>query len=308
MNILIFLKSRYESFDLKKDLFQTIQKDFPSDEVFFADSTDSAKEKLPWAEIVITWVFPKKWYAQAPKLKAVFTPAAGKDWVQVDPTGKVECHYGSFHGEMIAQSFLGMLLYFNNDYHISALDQRQKKWGATALKPRRLLKDQHLLIVGYGSIGRNCAEVVKALGMKVTGLQRQHTAGTDELGVEYCRQEDLPSVLASVDHILFLLPNAATTANFFTAENFKQLKSTAFLYNFGRGGCIDHQILLNALEEGEIAGAGLDVFATEPLPEDDKLWSMDNVMITPHSSCYFENYLPLFFEEVKGKIRRENLK
>ena len=104
--------------------------------------------------------------------------------------------------------------------------------------------------------------------------------------------EDLPRLLAESDHVCIALPYTAETHHLFDANMIAQMKPTAYLYNIGRGKIVDENALIEALSAGKIAGAGLDVFETEPLPTDSPLWKMENVILTPHTSGGTPNYFP----------------
>lgn len=300
--VFVYLKNRFEAFSLSEALKEKLQVDLPLYDFEFFDSFRKLSERIEEADYLLTWLFPLELYERDLKLKKIFTPAAGHDWVAHDPRGEIEVVHGAFHGAMIAESFLGMMLYFNNDYHVSAQHQAQGIWGAGQLKSRRLLRNQSLLIVGYGKIGRACAQLVKHLNCRVLGLKRSVEERVDDLGTEVYHFSQMKELLPQVDHVLFLLPKHESTDEIFKSEDFGVMKDSAFIYNFGRGNCIDHSVLLAALKSKQIAGAGLDVFQTEPLPAGDEIFSLNNVLVTPHSSCFFEEYLDLFIESLKSSL------
>ena len=297
--VFVYLKNRYEAFSISEALKEKLQNDLSVYRFEFFDSFRKLSDRIEEADYLLTWLFPAELYQRDLSLKKIFTPAAGHDWVAHDPTGKVEVVHGEFHGEMIAEAFLGMMLYFNNDYHISAQHQKVGVWGASKLPTRRLLRNQRLLIVGYGKIGRHCAKISSALGCKVLGLKRSVIDPVDDLGIEVYSFDQMSELLPTVDHVLFLLPNHPDTNAFFKTEHFVLMKESAFIYNFGRGNCIEHEVLLEALKTKQIAGAGLDVFQTEPLPKNDEIFVLENVLVTPHSSCFCEEYLELFIDDLK---------
>ena len=296
--VFVYLKNRYDAFSISDSLKEKLQSDLPSYRFEFFDSFRKLSDRIEEADYLLTWLFPAELYERNLKLKKIFTPAAGHDWVAHDPSGKIEVVHGEFHGEMIAEAFLGMMLYFNNDYHISAQHQKAGTWGASKLPTRRLMRNQRLLIVGYGKIARQCAKAVSALGCKVLGLKRSVNEPVDDLGTEIYSFDQMFELLPSVDHVLFLLPNHPDTDALFKAEHFEVMKASAFIYNFGRGNCIEHDVLLDALKSKQVAGAGLDVFQTEPLPDGDEIFALENVLVTPHSSCFFEEYLELFVKNL----------
>jgi phosphoglycerate dehydrogenase-like enzyme len=138
------------------------------------------------------------------------------------------------------------------------------------------------------------------------GLQRRHEGGTDAgTGVEYITASRLFEALSEADHIAAMLPGGEETDELLTREHFDAMKRGAFLYNVGRGNCYREEELVRALERGSIAGAGLDVFAREPLPPSSRLWEMENVLITPHSTCMYRDYLYLYYDELGQTLREQ---
>jgi len=104
--------------------------------------------------------------------------------------------------------------------------------------------------------------------------------------------------------VVIVLPGGAETDGIFTARHFNAMKPGAYLYNLGRGNCYSEEDLLDALKNGPLAGAGLDVFAEEPLPPTSPLWEQPNVLITPHSSGISREYIDLFIHEWIEKLRK----
>ncbi len=143
------------------------------------------------------------------------------------------------------------------------------------------LDGARLAVIGMGPIGDEIARLGVALNMAVEGVRRTPT------GKEPCPTfafSELNNVLSRADWIAVALPLADETRSLFNAETFAVMKKGAHFVNVGRGELVDESALINALQSQHLAGAALDVFATEPLPEDSPLWDMKNVIITPHSS------------------------
>lgn len=124
--------------------------------------------------------------------------------------------------------------------------------------------------------------------MKVLGV-RHSGKPTDFVDEMYTTQQ-LPALLPQCDFVVITLPHTKETHHLFGTEQFKLMKPTAFFINIGRGEIVVEDELIQALQDGTIAGAGLDVFETEPLPKESPLWEMDNVIITPHTSGSTEHY------------------
>lgn len=147
------------------------------------------------------------------------------------------------------------------------------------------LPDATLLIVGLGGIGAEAARLAAAFGMHVIGTDLRRGAPTPGVA-ELHRPEALDELLPRADFVLLTVPHTPATEGFMNRARFRRMKKSAFFINIGRGMTTRLDDLVAALEAGEIAGAGLDVFEQEPLPADHKLWTMPGVLITPHMAGY----------------------
>jgi phosphoglycerate dehydrogenase-like enzyme len=140
-----------------------------------------------------------------------------------------------------------------------------------------------LLIAGLGGIGAGLAQKAKGLGMHVLGVRKRDVPpppGVDEI----LTQDRLHEGLGRADHVALCLPLTDETTGYLGEAELRAMKPSAYVYNVGRGKSIDREALLQALREGWIAGAGLDVTDPEPLPSDDPLWSFPNVLLSQHTS------------------------
>jgi D-2-hydroxyacid dehydrogenase (NADP+) len=298
LNLLIHLHNNVDAFSLKPRHLEQIRTLLPDVDITVANGNSDFMEKLSEAECVLVWAFKPEWYAAAPGLKALFTPAAGHDWVAADPSGRVRTCYGSFHGHIMRESLIAMMLHFNRHIAKSLNDQRSRTWGRLDYNNCVGLFSQRVLIVGYGSLGRSMAELLKAFGATVTGVRRNITGVDSNPGVDKMISFDmLEEELPNADHVVFVLPGGVETEGIFTARHFNAMKPGSHLYNLGRGNCYREDDLLTALKSGPLAGAGLDVFAEEPLSSTSPLWEQSNVLITPHSSAISREYIDLFIQE-----------
>ncbi len=260
---------------------------------------------LPEARAVAVWFFKKEWLAQAPNLQLIATPAAGNDWVDVEPSENLKISHGGFHGMMIAESVAGAIFYFCKAFSFSRARQKEKKWATKKISDRiQSLYGANITILGFGRIGTVIGKVLKPFGCTLTGVKRSLVPSP-----EYFTEEDrvvtldqLPEVLKTTDHLIFVLPGGPDTQGVFTREHFKHLSKSCILYNVGRGKVYKDEDLADALNAGEIAGAYLDVFEKEPLPPESPLWEMENVLIQPHISAASPQYLELFVRELAGRV------
>lgn len=297
-NLLISLQNKaVTAFSSNAFHIGRIREALPDCSITVAEGKNDFLEKLPAAECILVWSFKPEWYELAPNLKAVFTPAAGHDWVTQDPSGRVKTFYGSFHGRIMRESLLSMMLYFNRRIGKSLEDQKQRSWGRDDYSSCVSLFSQQVLIVGCGSLGRSMAELLKAFGARVTGVRRSVSKEIPAFIDSMTTFDRLEQELPYADHVVLLLPGEKETDGVFTGRHFAAMKPGAFLYNLGRGNCYQEEDLLTALKHGHLAGAGLDVFADEPLPSASPLWEQPNVLVTPHSSAVSREYIDLFIQE-----------
>src|SRR6185369_850495 len=171
-NLLIHLHNNVDAFSLKPRHVDQICGILPDARITVAESNRDFLEKLPEADCALVWVFKSDWYAGAPKLQALFTPAAGHDWVAADPAGRVKTFYGSFHGRIMRESLLAMMLHFNRQIGKSLADQKNRIWGRFGYNGCVALFSQRVLIVGFGALGQSLAGLLKAFGARITAVKR----------------------------------------------------------------------------------------------------------------------------------------
>lgn len=261
--------------------------------------------RLPDAEGVIVWFFKKEWVKISANLKWIATPAAGADWIAPGVEDQLPVFFGGFHGPMMAESIVGVMLYFCKAFGLSRDLQKKHKWAPVKISQRiTSLYQKRVTILGFGRIGQTIGRVLKPFGCHLTGVKRTAIQPPDYFdGHDRVVTADrLMAVLPETDHLVLVLPGTAETDGLFTREHFRQLPRHCLLYNVGRGNVIREADLVQALREKRIAGAYLDVFETEPLPESSELWDMENVLIQPHLSAASPHYLDLFVDELIPRL------
>jgi glyoxylate/hydroxypyruvate reductase A len=234
------------------------------------------------AQVLYAWKFPPDLYARAPRLAWLQAMGAGVDWALV-PTladGVIVTRMPGVFGPWMREYVLGWCLAITQRTETYRIAQRERRWRDEVLPER--LAGKTLAIVGLGDIGRAIAEGARALGVRVIGVNR---SGRAVRGVE--RVYALPRLeraLRDADFVVVVLPLTEATRGLIGAHALAAMKRTAWLFNIGRGAVVDEVALLTALRERRIGGAVLDVFASEPLPYEHPLWTLDNVVVTPHIS------------------------
>ncbi|HQU45737.1 MAG: D-2-hydroxyacid dehydrogenase [Planctomycetia bacterium 21-64-5] len=230
--------------------------------------------------------------------------------------------------DVIADHVLGYVICFARNLHHYIRQQAEGRWApvggeqarsdffygpgvASAIdRAHRHLADATMGIVGLGHIGAEIARRALAFGLRVIAVDPLRTE--PPLGVAALWPVPrLPELLAESDFVVIAAPHTPDTEKMFRREQFRQMRPSAYLINIGRGAIVDLADLTAALTEGEIAGAGLDVFETEPLPADHPLWRMSNVIITPHvagtSPRIAERHLGVLLENIHRFRRDEPL-
>jgi D-2-hydroxyacid dehydrogenase (NADP+) len=260
-------------------------------------------KELDRADVAVVWRFLADWYLAAPRLRHVFTPSAGRERIALDPNGRVTCHFGQFHGALMAESLLGMMLFMNRRFGVALAQQSAREFDARRYGGLRRLRGQVALIVGYGAIGQRIAELLSAVGLRVFGLKRDTSRGAGKAERLFAA-EQLHEALALADHVACVLPSDTGTDNLLDGAALAAMKPSACVYNLGRGNAIDTDALREALSSARIAGAFLDVVPEEPLPASSSLWTTPNLYLTPHASAVYDEYLDLYFDELGHVVAR----
>lgn len=184
-------------------------------------------------------------------------------------------------GTLMREYVLGYILARERSLFETYENQQNKVWHRIKY---RSLADITIGIVGLGSIGKSIARAADHFNMRVLGMKRTE----DEIeGIEQLFLPDqIDEFLPQLDYLVLVLPDTPESRRFITRQELALMKKEAVLINVGRGVTIDQRDLIDALESRQIGGAVLDVFEEEPLPPDSPLWSMENVIVTPHNSAY----------------------
>lgn len=261
---------------------------------------------LPQATHVYTWNFRREWFATAPRLKLLSTPAAGRELVCQDAPPGVRVHFGGFHGAVIAESVLAYMLaesrgFFDRDaaaMRECAAAGKRVPWPRTALGGRcRRLAGTRAVIAGYGRIGRAVGDLLAAHGVEVKGFGRRNAAA-------------LAAACRTADWMVMALPGDESTRNFLDARKIGWLPRRARVVNIGRGVSVDEAALFAALRRGRLAGAYLDVRVREPNfgnlegasaaahPRLAAVPAVPNLVLMPHSCAFYAGYIRDYFKEL----------
>ncbi len=250
----------------------------------------AAREKLDvilaGAEVLGSRRPPQDLLKRAPGLKWVQVLSAGVDrYLDMPENPVIITNVSGIHATPISEFVLGLMLMFVKRSIFSFQMKEAKRWERFAPS---VLQSKTVGIVGLGSIGREVARLSKAFRMRVLATRRSAKQIGRARYVDVLYPADrLPQLLAESDFVVLALPFTHENSKIIGEKELRNMKPTAYLINVARGGVVDEPVLIRALEELWIAGAGLDVFATEPLPADSQLWELPNVFLSPHISGGF---------------------
>ncbi|MBM7579620.1 D-2-hydroxyacid dehydrogenase [Jeotgalibacillus terrae] len=276
--------------DLEEHLMSEVKEAVPGWTLVTGKDEEQWGPHMSDAAVVAGWknaMIP--YLEQAENLKWVQSWSAGIDSHPLDEFEKHGIHLTSangVHAFPIAETIFAMLLGWTRKIHTYTRQQQEKKWHHAGLKLE--LHGKKLALLGAGAIGKETAKIAKAFGMEVAGFRR--SGEKEEYFDHMYKLDQLEDILPDCDYTVITLPLTRETEGLFKKQTFEAMKNGSFVVNIGRGEIIDEQAMTSALQKGKIAGAGLDVFATEPLPEDSPLWEMENVIITPHTAGSTEYY------------------
>ncbi len=297
---------------------QQILKEAAATEAMIVTTDDELSAHLPDAEVVCSYFMPYDWRTLAPKLRWLQFPGAGVD--SLAPTGLLDANSGvivttaaGIHAETISEYVLGSMLMFNWNWPLMVRLQDEHKWARSASWYHlggRELAGQTLGIIGLGHIGRRIAQLGHAFGMQVLGTRRSiHTSKEQESEVDQSfLPEQLHELLPLCDYVVISVPLTRETEKLIGEAELRMMRSNTYLVNIARGRVIDEQALVRALREGWIAGAGLDVTEEEPLPPESPLYSMPNVILTPHisgNSVHYDTRLAALFADNLKRYRSD---
>lgn len=300
---------------------QRVREEFPGSRVVSAKSEEEYRRELPRAEVLFTWRPSGQDIRQAGCLRWVHVPSAGVDHSlpsELVESSVVLTNSSGLHGVPIAENVLGMMIMLARKLHDCMRFQLEGRWGRDdlmrAYPSLSELYGRTAGIVGLGSIGVEIARRAKAFGMQILATKRDVNA---DLGLaqgwidRLLPPEGLPELLRESDFVVIATPLTPATRGLIGEAELRMMKSSAFLFNIGRGPIIREADLIRALKEGWIAGAGLDVFEVEPLPPTSELYRLPNVLITPHysgiGSGYWERATDLFCENLRRLMLGEEL-
>jgi D-2-hydroxyacid dehydrogenase (NADP+) len=276
------------------------------------DSQSKRKFEAWLSEIEILYGFapPSNLIARAPRLKWIHVPYAGVDRFllpDIIKSNVLLTNSRGIHGTQVSEAAFEMLLMLARKALLFFQLKNERKWQRAS---PALLWGKTVGVLGVGVIGSEVARLGKAFGMKVLALEIRPPARKDLVDEIYAPAE-LKAMLGKCDYIVVCLPLTAETRNLIGEAEFRSMKSTAYFVNVARGPIVDESALVRALSENWIAGAGIDVAVSEPLPPSSPLWDSGNLILYPHIAGdrpdYHELAVDLFAKNMRNYLAGKEL-
>ncbi len=257
--------------------------------VRFASTEEDLREALLQSQATVVfawdyepWLLSSVWDS-AGELRWIQTASAGVDrllFPELIESDVVVTNARGVFEEPMAEYVLGLIIAFAKDFPTTVRDTEAKRWNH---RDTERVAGKRLLVVGPGPIGHAAGGAAKSLGMEVEAVGRTSRPADEPFSRIYGRTE-LLEALSGADYVLDAAPLTEETRHMFDERAFRAMKPSACFLNVGRGATVDTDALVGALNEGGIAGAVLDVFEDEPLPNEHPLWDASNVIVSPHMS------------------------
>lgn len=274
-------------------------------EVYETYEEDDARSQISDAEVFYGGSIDLQTLQTAKALKWMQCGRAGMDnffYPELRESSFTLTNVRGIYSDVISDHVFSLVLSFARGTHIFARRQHEASWQKDDV-PMIFLGNTTMGIVGLGGIGLAVAQRANTFGMRVLAVDPA-PKGTPDYVEQIFSPDNLHQMLAESDFVAICVPHTDETTHMINGAAIAAMKQNAILINIGRGKVVDLKALTIALENGKLAGAGLDVFEMEPLPEDHPLWRMDNVIVTPHTAWRSSFH---YMEERRVQILVENM-
>ncbi|WP_173917114.1 D-2-hydroxyacid dehydrogenase [Halobacillus sp. Marseille-Q1614] len=280
-----------------EEIKQSFLEKFGDVEFAFCHGIEEAEQHLPKADVFLTYGedLTNERIEKAENLRWIMVLSAGMDrmpFKKIEEQNILVTNVRGIHAKPMAEYAISMLLQVSRNAKTLWQRERDHKWDRRV--PMTELNHQTLVCLGTGAIAQETARLAKAFQMKTIGVSR---SGSDQPHFdEVYTVEEFDRALSHADYCVAVLPSTPETSYMLQKQHFKMMAEHAVFLNMGRGDLVKSKAVLEAVREGFIAHAVLDVFEEEPLPEDHPFWEEENVTVTPHLSGISPQYLPRAFE------------
>jgi phosphoglycerate dehydrogenase-like enzyme len=309
MKALIYISWPVKAWCIPDAQVAALRTAFPDMEFLHASTREEAADLVRDADIAFTPFLTPEMVASAPRLRWVHSSAAAVEGLlplaALAERGIAISNSRGVQAVAMAEHAMGGLLVLAHKFNRLLEAQREHKWIQNDLIHDWpwLLQGKSMTIVGLGTIGLEIARRAHAFGMRVSGVRRRTSEPKADFVDRVVGPDQLEDVLRGCDVLVLSAPGVSATARMIGAERIEMLNQGAIVVNVARGQVIDEQAMIAALRSGRLRGAVLDVFEKEPLPESSPLWSLPNVVISPHSSgfrsSHWDDVVQLFVDNVR---------
>ncbi len=271
--------------DIGEDNFRSLQEEFPQITFMMRRKGEERldQELLARAEIFACHMMSPSYLNSLTSLKYMHAFNAGVEAIvnHVPADARMSNGAGAY-GIALGEHVLALLLGLTRSIHLSMRNTlSSREWKLFPML--KSIAGSHVAILGTGDIGNYVANAVKALGAaRITGMRRRQADVFPPYDAIFCGETAVHDAVRDADFVIVCLPGTAHTRNLVDTAAFQAMKPGAVFINIGRGNIVNTQALMDALDSGQIAAAGLDVTEPEPLPADHPLWDYENVIITTH--------------------------
>ncbi len=288
---------------------QALKVMFPDVDIQTVRERQAAAKSIADADILLTFgaMMTDEVVKNAPKLKWIHALGTGLDGIidlpSLDKGVRISSTRG-IHGAPMSEMTFLLMLALSRNFSRTVRNQDRTQWERW---PAKLLDNKTVGILGVGLIAEELAPKCKAFNMTVVGISStpRQVQGIDR----FYNRNELKHAAPELDYLVVLVPYAPETHGIVDAGIFSAMKSSSYLVNIARGGVVDEDALIEALVSGQIAGAGLDTFVQEPLPQNHPFWKMENVIITPHlggfNDAYVDKALPIIEKNLRCFLNSE---
>lgn len=311
MKLLIVVHHRLDLWNVPAWFSEKLEKDFPGVEAVQRNNYDRVEDYLRNADVLFTLSLRPDQFAAAEKLRWIHAPTAAVHqfmFRELIDSEVILTNSREVHGPVVAEHVIALIFALAKKIPQAALLQQQNMWGQESMWNEfphlREIAGATLGLIGVGSIGSRVAEMASALGMRVIAV-REHAENSLPKGVERVYSfEHLDELLKQADYVVLAAPLIPATKGLMNNARIAKMKPSTCLINVGRGPLVDEEALVDALRAKRIAGAALDVFDKEPLPPESPLWSLGNLLITPHTAGLTEKLWYRHYDLFSDNLRR----
>lgn len=318
MNVLVSIQQPVRAWQIPEAAIETLRAAFPQHTFVHATDDETRAEGLVNCDIAFTWILSAAEFATAHHLRWVHTSAVAVETIclpELSARGVLVTNSRGIQAVPIAEHVMAVVLALAKQLPHAIDAQRGHRWAQNDFVGDRLpwmLQGRTLGLVGVGTIGSEIARRANAFGMRVIALRRRADRGA-VMGIErILPSSELDALLAGADIVVIAAPLTPETQGLLGAAQFARMKRGSILVNVGRARILDHAALADSLRAGHLAGAALDVFPQEPLPPENVLWALSNVIITPHTSGFrsghWDDVVGLFADNLGRFERGETLR